>query len=306
VAPAGSAGLYALSSGAALLGIPVVIFSLYQQYWVAKAWCRLCLLVDAVLLLQAGLALYAGSRGEVLPATLTPLLVLNSGLALVASGGLVVLLKQLGRRQNELQESETALQRSKNSVALFTNTLLRQPRIDTGEFGQELVIGSDEAPLEIIMASSLYCAPCKKGHEQLARLVALHPDKLRVRFRLVLSAVDTGRFPTANQYVLQHWLTHSWGQPDERARTAQLLHEWYEEMNLDHFARTHPADFSGDYALSTELSTQHYRWVNQSRITRTPTYFLNGYLLPGAYRLPDLTLLLPALAEYFSQDVATA
>ncbi len=305
VAPA-AAGLSTLSNAAALLGIPVVVFSIYQQRWVAKAWCRLCLLVDAVLLLHAGLALYAFGQGVIVPTTLTPLLVANAVLALLASSGLVVLLKQLGKRQQELAESELTLQRSKNSVTLFTNTLLRQPRIDTRDFDQELVIGHDDAPVEIIMASSLYCVPCKKGHEQLTRLVALYPDKLRVRFRLVVSNVDTGRFPTANQYVLLYWLMHCWGQPDERTRTTQLLHDWYERMDLDRFALTHPADFSGDHALSTALSTEHYRWVRQSRITRTPTYFLNGYQLPAAYRLSDLQLLLPALADYFGQEQVTA
>jgi uncharacterized membrane protein/thiol-disulfide isomerase/thioredoxin len=305
VAPGAGMGIYSLVSVVALLGVPVVAFSLYQQYWVAKAWCRLCLLVDAVLLLQAGLALYAISRGDSLLTAITPLVGLNAGLALLACGGLVVLARQQGLRQNELRDSEAALRRGKNAVALFTDALLRQPQVDTREFDQEMVIGSDEAPLEIIMASNPYCAPCKKGHEQLTRLVALYPDKLRVRFRLVVSGADTGRFPTANQYLLQYWLTNIWGQPNAADRTSQLLHEWYEKMNLDRFATTHPADFSGDYSLSTKLSTQHYSWVKQSRVAGTPTYFLNGYQLPAAYRLPDLKLLVPALAEYFSQDVAT-
>lgn len=305
VAPAAGGGIYALVSAVALLGVPVVAFSLYQQYWVAKAWCRLCLLVDAVLLLQAGLAVYAGRGGYATLAAITPLAALNVGLALLACAGLVVLARQQGRRQNELRDSAAALRRDKNAVALFTGALLQQPQVDIREFAQELVIGSDEAPLEIIMASNPYCVPCKMGHAQLTRLVALYPDLLRVRFRLVMSGADTGRFPTANQYLLQYWLTNIWGRPEAAARTSQLLHEWYEVMNLDRFAATHPADFSGDYSLSTQLGTQHYHWVRQSGLTRTPTYFLNGYQLPLAYHLADLQLLVPALAEHFSQDVAT-
>ena len=220
------------------------------------------------------------------------------GLLLIS--GVVVVGKQLGLRYRESQENEQGLSRAKNSLPLFTGALLEQPRADTSDFDQEMVLGNPEAPLEIILVSSLFCAPCKKAHEQLERLVALYPDQLKVRIRLVISALDAGRFPTATQYVLHYWLSNVWGGPDESQRTAALLHEWYEAMDLARFAATHAADFTGDYALSTRLGTQHYLWAKGHRISRTPTLFLNGYSLPAAYRLDDLKLLIPGLAEFFS------
>jgi protein-disulfide isomerase/uncharacterized membrane protein len=302
LAPGASQGLYAVSSLVTLLGIPVVGFSLYQQYWVVKAWCRLCLLLDAVLLLQAGLSLSLSSAGKLELGAITLPELLNAGLGLLACGGLLCLLKHFAKRGSELQQSESLLQRDKNSVSLLASLLTQQPRADTTKFDQELMIGSADAPLEIIMVSNPYCAPCKKGHEQITQLVALYPDKLRARFRLVRSGVDNGRFPTTNHYLVEHWLTHIHGLPDESARTSQLLHEWYEHMNLERFAATHPADFSGDYRLSTELIEQHYRWKVENNIVQTPTYFLNGYLLPANYQLSQLKLMLPGLAEYFSAE----
>lgn len=306
LAPSIAHGLYVLSSVGMLLGIPIVAFSLYQQYWVVKAWCRLCLLLDAVLLLQAGLSLYMGSRGQLELAAITLPKAFNSGLGILICGGLVCLLKQFAISKKELQQSESMLQRSKNSVPLFTSILSQQPQADTTKFDHELMTGSVDAPIEIIMVSNPYCAPCKKGHEHLARLLALYPDKLRVRFRLVLSGADNGRSPTTNQYILQHWLTHIFGQPNEATRTNQLLHEWYEYMNLEHFATTHPADFSGGHTLSTELVAQHYRWNKENNITQTPTYFINGYQLPPNYQLSNLKLLVPSLAEHFSWEAQTS
>jgi hypothetical protein len=42
-----------------LLTFPIILFSLYYQYFVAKTWCRLCLVVIAILLVQAGVLGYA-------------------------------------------------------------------------------------------------------------------------------------------------------------------------------------------------------------------------------------------------------
>ncbi|MCI1187940.1 thioredoxin domain-containing protein [Hymenobacter sp. DH14] len=306
LAPATAAGLGLLAGAGALLGLPVVAFSLYYQQAVAKAWCRLCLVVDAVLLVQAGLAIYVLVGGGFVWSAFGLGSSLTAVLALLAISVLVVALKQFGLRYNEVHERELRLLRSKNSVSLFTAALLQQPRADLREFNQELVLGNPDAPIEILMVSNPFCAPCKRQHEQLDHLLALHPEKLKVRLRFVVSAADTGRFPTATQYLLHYWLTNIWGTPDEPARTATLLHDWYTVMNLDKFAATHPADFTDDYSLSTQLGTQHYVWVKQHGIARTPTLYLNGYQFPNAYKVADLQLMLPGLAEHFSQELVLA
>lgn len=306
VAPATGTGLAALVGTAALLGLPVVGFSLYYQQVVAKAWCRLCLVVDAVLLVQAGVALYALAQAPVAWPAFSVGSSLTAVLALLAVSCLVLLLKQFGVRFNEVKDRELRLLRTKNSVPLFTAALVQQPRADLRGFNQELVLGNPAAPIELVMVSNPFCAPCKQQHEQLDHLLALYPEKLKVRLRFVVSSADTGRFPTATHYLLQYWLTNIWGTPNESARTAAMLHDWYAVMNLDKFSATHPADFTGDYSLSTQLGTQHYVWVKQHGIARTPTLYVNGYQFPSAYKVADLQLMLPSLAEHFSQEMALA
>ncbi|OON66019.1 vitamin K epoxide reductase family protein [Hymenobacter sp. CRA2] len=298
-------GVYPLLGIAAVLGLPVVALSVYYQYAVAKAWCRLCLGVDAVLLVQAGLAVYAFAAGQFTLGTLAPVAVLNAALALLAIAGLVVLLKQYGQRHNDLLKRKQQLQQGKNAIELFTAALQQQPRADTREFAQEMVIGNPEAPVEIIMVSNPFCAPCKHMHARLDHLLQLYPEQLKLRMRWVISGADSGKFPTSTQYLLQHWLTHVWGTPDQSQRTSDMIHAWYAVMNPERFGATHPADFSGDHALSTQLVTQHNLWSRQQHIKRTPTLFINGYQFPPGYKPTDLQLLIPSLADYFSAEVAT-
>jgi hypothetical protein len=284
------------------LGIPIIIFSLYQQYIVAKAWCRLCLLVDAILLIQAGIAAYIVANGLISLTNNILIPGLNLGLGLVASVCLTLLIRQAGVKQRALLDSEAALRRSKGTTSLLVNNLYQQPQVDSSDFEQELVLGSDNAAVDLIIASNLYCIPCKKEHEQVIALLSLYPNLLRVRYRLILSGNDLGRFPTTNQYLLQYWLTHIWKQPDERSRTAHLLNEWYEDRDFEHFKSSHPTDFTGDYSLSTRMATKHFQWAKQNKIMRTPSIYLNGYLLPSSYQLADLVLLIPNLAEALPQE----
>ncbi|RSK43177.1 vitamin K epoxide reductase family protein [Hymenobacter rigui] len=294
-----AAGAALLLAGLALAGPVVILASIYYQVVVVKAWCRLCLVVDGILGLQAVVALLAFSQQQVtLRALSLPTQLFAGGGLLVLTGGLLAL-KQVLLRQQATRQEKRALLRTKNSVPLFTTLLQQQSRADDWEFNQEMVFGAADAPIDIIMVSNPYCVPCQRTHAQLDRLLALFPELIKVRLRLTGSNADVGRFPTTTQYVLQHWLTHVRGQEDECLRTAEMLRAWYHTMNLDSFAATHPADFTGDYSSSTHLLTRHYAWNRQQGITRTPTLFVNGYLLPPGYAAEQLVLLLPGLAEYF-------
>src|SRR5690606_37892792 len=56
--------LLSILSITGVLALPVVVFSVYYQYAVAKIWCRLCLIVDGLLIIQAlvfGYGLFTGT-----------------------------------------------------------------------------------------------------------------------------------------------------------------------------------------------------------------------------------------------------
>jgi protein-disulfide isomerase len=46
-----------------------------------------------------------------------------------------------------------------------------------------------------------------------------------------------------------------------------------------------------------DILIRHHNWTEQSDITYTPTFFLNGRKIPGRYGLEDIALLIPQLTE---------
>lgn len=69
-------------------------------------------------------------------------------------------------------------------------------------------------------------------------------------------------------------------------------------MDPELFAKQYPLRYevgkvSEDNA--EELVMQHYEWVEQNGIRRTPTFFINGYKMPQNYRIKDLVVMIPGL-----------
>lgn len=175
----------AVLAGLSLAALPIIIFSLYYQYFIVKTWCRLCLIVVALLLIQAGIF------GYVLAAELITLQgitlrflgsVFVTGLLLLA---LVQLVKSILERHEKLNQYGGAGNQVKHNVKIFLSFLQNQKRIDDTHFENEMTVGNPDAPIKILMISNLYCNPCKIKHEVAAQLITMYPESVHLTMRFV-------------------------------------------------------------------------------------------------------------------------
>ncbi len=149
-----------------VMTLPIILFSLYYQYVVAKIWCRLCLVVACLLAIQFCIFINGYFNGSFqLLTNLLPTPIIASGFLFVAIGFGVLLVKSLAERANELGKVEVNGNRLKHSVPVFMHLLRQQKRIDLRPFENEMKLGNPGAPIKIIMVSNLYCHPCKLKHE---------------------------------------------------------------------------------------------------------------------------------------------
>jgi len=164
--------------------VPVVFYSLYYQLIRAKTWCRLCLIVDAALLVQAGLFAYLFYSGIIGLSFLEPYPVVTSLLLFLLVITSLLLLKNTLKNANESKQNEVRALRVKNSPDVFTNLLIQERKVNTTPFERELLIGNQDAPVRITMAASLECGPCKDGFGKALKVVKTYPQKanLAVRF----------------------------------------------------------------------------------------------------------------------------
>jgi len=270
-----------------LLALPVVAFSVYYQYAVAKTWCRLCLIVDGLLIIQALVfahGLYVGSitisisLSVLMPMGATALIVL-----------LMVITVKAGLKHYQKLLQLGSGNRIKYNPVVFTTLLRQQKKVDEQPFDYEMQLGNPSAPIKIIMVSNLYCNPCKLEHEVIHQLVATYSGLVSVALRFV----KNGKDPASVGTLLSYWFHNIYGKENESTNTANLMHDWFELWDLEKIEKKY--GIKTNDTVIDKLEQQHYGWTRQ--VSMTPTFFVNGYELPRGYTIDDLLAMAPSLAD---------
>ncbi|HTF16674.1 MAG TPA: thioredoxin domain-containing protein [Chryseolinea sp.] len=275
-----------------LLTIPVVVYSLTYQYFAAGKWCRLCLLVDIVLVIQviligilftssADISLYDGVAAA------------STFLSFFLIAGCVVIaVRNQVENSNEIVQSLVRAERIKNSSFVFEELLKHEKKTDMkADLEDDISIGSKNAPITIVMVSNLYCNPCKDAHVSVHELVDKFPNYVRVIFRFVES-----KEKSANQYLIQYWWQFLRNTPSEFEQIDRLMSDWYADMDLAKFKVRYPLDIIEHPKLRAILD-RHEMWIQNVNLRKTPTFFVNGWPLPDNYEIHDLAAIVPAIID---------
>ncbi|MGB4775229.1 MAG: vitamin K epoxide reductase family protein [Daejeonella sp.] len=279
--------------------IPVTLFSIYCQGFIIKKWCTLCLIVAGILWTLATVQLTWHSSfwplhiQYILPAILMWLL----------PGIFWLPVRKMLDLNKKLYDKNIQLKKFQRNSELFLAHLLQQKRVSTTPWGNDLFIGNPEAFLQLIVACNPYCAPCASVHEVLHQLIKTQDDDLGLTVRFVVSPNDKeDEYTKAVTYLLQC---------ARSIDTAQLLHDWYKDMDMGKFKEKYHLS---EYIDVDEILERHHEWINQADIQYTPTVFLNGYPIVKPYQPKDIADYLGALSEesfppaqlsHTSQDLVT-
>ncbi|MGF1669589.1 MAG: vitamin K epoxide reductase family protein [Balneolaceae bacterium] len=277
------------------LSIPIVFYSIWLQAVTIKTWCRLCLVVSIILVLQAGILFFLAGNGMIDPGALTLTTVLSTILIFTVTGSAVYILKYIIQEKNRAVAEETGANRIKYSPEIFKYLLTKGKKTNLSSFKHEFLVGRPDASVNVMMAVNLYCEPCKTELENAWYLLSIYPEKVNVTLRFLRSG-DNGH--TSN-YLLGYWLENSNGAGSETVGEQSLIREWYETMDLKVFKTSRPnkkntvsSNGKPDPAIQA-----HYDWIKKAGIKKTPTTFINGYELPGQYRVKDLIPMIPGLVD---------
>lgn len=262
----------------------VACYSIYLQAFRLKVWCVLCLGIVAVLLIQAGLV---QNEWQNIVSVVPEAAYLGILIVLIA---VYIPLKRLIMLQRDSKLKLVELRGWKFDGPLFVEQWVRQSIADVSIWEKDLVIGSEDAPLQITVACNPYCNPCAKAHTILDEMVEQYSSYLKVQVRLFFDNQNPldKRF-TAAKAILQKAKVS-----DRKGDLQQMLTGWFATMNYDKWRLDWPADPSTEVEDDME---RHFNWIKASDISYTPTIFVNGKRLPARYSLSDLRNLVPQLLE---------
>ncbi|WP_338769348.1 cysteine peptidase family C39 domain-containing protein [Bernardetia sp. ABR2-2B] len=258
---------FSFQSVISVLGIFAVIVSLYYQKFVLKKWCSLCVSVMVILFLESVLGgIYLFSFQDNL-AQITASSVLSISATAIFSFLLPIaiwnILKPILTKYNSSKNKTKNLHSFKYDFEVFKTLLSQSKKIDVRNVPTQFVEGntaSDENPVSLVVISRPTCPPCISAKKDLAKL----RESFGNYFKMTTCHL------TANQTS------------EDYKQIAEML------SNL-------PTNYSETEKES--IISEHYAWINQTGISFTPAFIVNGHLLPEKYTVTDLEYFLVHLAS---------
>jgi uncharacterized membrane protein/thiol-disulfide isomerase/thioredoxin len=255
--------------------LPMVALSAYYQGVVIKQWCRFCIVVQTVLLLEASIAFLGGFH--LIRLELTSMLLLMA--LLIMPIPIWNWLKPLLEKEKEANMYKRGLQKLKNNPDVFLGLLQKSRKIKTSIEGLGITLKNNTARYDVVKVCNPYCGPCAKAHPLLDELLREGKINLQILFTASTDEADRRNKPVKHFLALNEM---------DKEMAHKAMDSWYlaKDKNYEQFAQA--------YKMNGELQQQDHKvsamneWCIAEKITHTPTIFINGYELPKEYSVEDI------------------
>jgi len=244
-----------------LFTIPIISLSIYYQYVKIENWCKLCLLVSGVLIIQSCLFIFGYFQNYYSFGSFYFLTTLFLFLISIIVTSSVMILKIKLSSINESLQNEVHSNRIKYDPRVFTHLLFTGRQVDIISFKNEMIIGNENAPIKLVMASNLFCDPCKKSHIELNDLITTYPDKVCfINHFLPLNNLNKIEIDPW-VYIMKYWYKHIQNKPNESMKTAKFIHDWYEAKDIERFQIQYPMSMSKnmDFDMLNNIKSKYYK-----------------------------------------------
>lgn len=270
-----------------LLSLPVSLASLYQQFFIVKKGCPICLAIIVILYLElTSLMIFHNFR-----LTISIVSIVYYLFSIASCYSLFAFVKKSLKTNVELKSEIVASNRFKRNYSLFKMALLssksvKYKRIASGE----IILGNPDAKLKILVVSSPFCGHCKAVHENIGMLLERYNNEISVEIRFNYNQ----EFVNEDSKILHQRLLGIYFEKGQEA-FMNALENWFENKNKEQLK---PLEESLIVDLKiNEILNEQFLWNQENEITFTPAVIVNGYQFPAQYDRNDLKYFISELTE---------
>lgn len=273
-----------------LISIPAAtfsIYSIYQQAFVVKKWCPLCLGVVGVLILQGIVAII----------TLDITRIKNTEflfIILVLTLNVIswYYLKGFYKTNRRILQIETDLLSFKRNFHLFLPFYKNERPFNDKDLREQkqIFIGNKNASICITLITNPLCEACQKAHKILTELQSKYLEDVALRLIFYIPYQNLNDPRT----MISAWLIDAYKNNPNNGLT--LIEKWYAKPDLKSFYKL---------KLSKEVVSKYQRylqshseWCVTNRLTLTPSLLINNKFFPLIYRTEDLLYHIESIIEF--------
>lgn len=269
-----------ISGWMSLAALPFTIYALLYQWLVLGRWCRFCLGVQGVLILQGVIVL----NGEWLFTGLGygwSVAVLRLALGFFIAFAVSTLVFPLAAQIGSGREAIKRITKIKRSPDVFRIMMAAQETLIREELELGLLLGNRAAQHTLVKVCNPFCKHCSAAHATIRELLGKGVD---IKIRIIFTGLHESepvrlflRLAEESDARLVHSAMDSWYSDKKEYRN--LLGQYMQPDTR--------------FTLHGESIEAMRTWCKKMDISATPTYFLDGKRLPGLYAIPDLEWLIP-------------
>ncbi len=262
-------------------------FSLFYQYKVAKQWCRLCLMVQAVLFLNLFWTLSFGNfdvhfdlRNIILfiGCILFPILIWYT-------------FKPIILKAMDAEKFQSAFKRLYSRQDIFELTLAEQDEAPEGwQTLRWLEKGNTNASTVILKVCNPYCGHCNTAH-RIFNEILKENDNVKI---VTIYGINDNEIDNERRLPVQHFLAlqeqaESLPEGKNYQKLYQAMDYWYltPNRNYESLQQQYPVDVVLFEKQKTKVAAMK-DWYKAALIEYTPTVYVNGKKLPSMFNLEDL------------------
>lgn len=267
------------------IALPIIVYSIYYQYFILKKWCLLCLTIVAVLIIQALLSYFIGFSFYDIH--------LNESLEVLLFGIIALLswslLKPIIFDISILRKEKIKSVKFQRNFEIFEAMLYKSKKLNTTIANKgEIIFGNINSKLEIVVITNPFCGHCRPVHESIEKILKKYKNEVKVVIRFSINTDNT--------------------KSDGIEVTTRLL-EIYNKQNKKEALKAMHDIYSGietvlwlkkwgncnEKEKQLHILKEERDWCINNNINFTPEILINGYSLPKQYPKSDL--------KYFIEDL---
>lgn len=255
------------------------LWSVYYQWRIAKSWCVLCIIVQAIIWIMGLTAFFSymkvscifGFEGSLLSCMVFAITILT-----VHHFASIYVMENKCLR---------AVQRYRS---LKANGDVAKVLIEKGEYykttldDSSIIFGNPAAKILVTILSNPHCNPCARMHKRVEKFLKMNDNDFCVQY--IFSSFNE-ELEDSSRYLISCYLDNS---KEEALRKYTL---WYAKEKFD-YKKVIKDNETNIHSQNVEKEMdKHRKWRDKTSLTATPTILINGYILPNEYELEDLTMI---------------
>lgn len=275
-----------------LLVLPVTMYTLWQQAFVIKKWCPLCLVTTAILWMQALISIIHFifyPQDVVLNVEILQVLT-HTCLILLITLGALELQKAIGTytKQERLSIENLAFRRNYHLFLPWYKE--QEPIPDTlNKVHKGIHANGEMSTIQLIVITNPLCEACQRIHHVWEQLLEKYHEEISIEWRFYV--------PTDNlndpRSMISAWLLKQWQDGSDAGLSA--LHKWYQHPNLMEFDKLRIAKIELEPMLKKLQA--HGNWCKENNLNQTPILLVNGRRFPNWYMQEDIIHFIENLLE---------